>query len=45
MSLFTQPVDDDYLSQTTALYGDKLEIPEPFGFDLDTSELPRCVKR
>lgn len=34
-----RPVDGRYTHQSSAVFGEKLALPEPFGFELDTSDL------
>lgn len=36
---FWDPSDDGYQSQTTVPFGKPLRVPEPFGFELDTTGL------
>jgi Uma2 family endonuclease len=37
VTLFTQPTRDDYVGRFVVPLGDKLDLPEPFSFALDTS--------
>lgn len=37
VTLFSGPKNDDYAHTDMASFGDKLPLPEPFSFDLDTS--------
>jgi Uma2 family endonuclease len=37
VTLFSHPKADDYARTVAAAFGDKLELPEPFSFTLDTS--------
>lgn len=37
-TIFWAPADDAYTQQSTAKFGAPLHLPEPFGFDLDTTE-------
>jgi hypothetical protein len=39
VTLFADPRDGDYRSQTTVTIGEKLTLPEPFGIELDTGGL------
>ncbi|WP_254716390.1 Uma2 family endonuclease [Actinomadura sp. WMMB 499] len=38
VSLFSEPEDDDYKHTHRVPFGEKLMLPEPFDFDLDTSD-------
>ncbi|MGG2462064.1 Uma2 family endonuclease [Streptomyces sp. RGM 3693] len=38
VTLFSEPKGDDYLTTRTAPFGDRLPLPAPFSFDLDTGE-------
>ncbi|GGX39514.1 Uma2 family endonuclease [Streptomyces noursei] len=38
VTLFSDPKGDDYLTTHTAPFGDRLPLPAPFSFDLDTGE-------
>lgn len=38
MTLFSEPEDDDYHKVVWVPIGKPLELPEPFEFELDTSE-------
>jgi Uma2 family endonuclease len=40
VTIFSGPIDDDYARYVTIAFGGKLELPEPFGFELDTSDFP-----
>jgi Uma2 family endonuclease len=37
VTLFSHPAHGDYSRTSTAAFGDKLELPEPFAFALDTT--------
>jgi hypothetical protein len=37
VTLFGHPVHDDYSRTCTAAFGDKLDLPQPFDFALDTA--------
>ncbi|MCZ7415367.1 MULTISPECIES: hypothetical protein [unclassified Streptomyces] len=37
--LLSEPVEDDYTRTTSASFGKPLPLPDPFGFELDTSDL------
>lgn len=39
--LYARPQDGDYDSCLDGSYGDPIPLPEPFGFSVKTSELPR----
>lgn len=39
VTLYTEPVRDDYACRLVATLGDKLSLPAPFSFALDTSSL------
>lgn len=36
-TLFSHPVHDDYSQTRAAAFGDKLDLPKPFAFTLDTA--------
>ncbi|MFJ5680040.1 Uma2 family endonuclease [Streptomyces sp. NPDC093097] len=38
VTLFSEPKGDDYLTIHTALFGDRLRLPAPFSFDLETAD-------
>ena len=38
VTLFRDPVKDDYSARTAESFGGKLEVPAPFSFTLDTSD-------
>jgi hypothetical protein len=38
ITLFTKPRHDDYVGQFSVAFGDKLDLPAPFSFPLDTSD-------
>ncbi|MGI5198560.1 Uma2 family endonuclease [Streptomyces sp. CA-288835] len=38
VTLFSEPEEDDYRQHCRIPFGKHLTLPEPFGFDLDTSE-------
>ena len=37
VTLFSHPAHGDYSRTCTAVFGDKLELPKPFDFALDTA--------
>ncbi|MFJ8488577.1 Uma2 family endonuclease [Streptomyces sp. NPDC094038] len=37
VSLFSDPEDGDYVARHTLPFGKPIILPEPFGFELDTS--------
>lgn len=39
VTLFSEPKDDDYVADVRVPFGRPLALPEPFAFELDTSEL------
>jgi hypothetical protein len=39
VTLFSHPAHDDYSRTCSVPFGDKLELPAPFGFALDTAPL------
>jgi hypothetical protein len=41
VTLFSEPVRDDYSATHVATFGDQLQLPDPFGFSMDTSALTR----
>ncbi|MFD5321243.1 Uma2 family endonuclease [Streptomyces sp. NPDC127098] len=38
VSLFSEPLRDDYKEVASAPFGEVLPLPEPFGFELDTAD-------
>ncbi|WEB41758.1 MULTISPECIES: Uma2 family endonuclease [Streptomyces] len=38
VTLFSEPKDADYLTTHTAPFGDRLPLPAPFSFDLETAD-------
>jgi Uma2 family endonuclease len=40
VTLFSEPSRNDYAHAVTVAFGGKIDLPEPFGFTLDTSEFP-----
>jgi Uma2 family endonuclease len=38
LTLFSQPEGADYREHCTVLFGKSLSLPEPFAFDLETSD-------
>ena len=38
VTLFSGPLDDDYARYVAVAFGEKIELPEPFAFVLDTAE-------
>jgi Uma2 family endonuclease len=40
VTLFSEPSGGDYAHAVTVAFGGKLDLPEPFGFALDTSDFP-----
>jgi Uma2 family endonuclease len=41
VTLFSEPVRDDYSASRVAAFGDRLHLPAPFGFELSTSAFAR----
>ncbi|WP_445279475.1 hypothetical protein [Streptomyces sp. DSM 118148] len=39
VTLFSEPENEDYLRLVRRSFGDPLSLPEPFAFELDTTDL------
>lgn len=40
ITIFSKPGEDGYTARDTAAFGEKLRLPAPFQFTLDTSDIP-----
>jgi hypothetical protein len=40
VTLFSEPADGDYQRRLQVPFGDAIDLPEPFGFAIETSRLP-----
>lgn len=45
ITMFAGPSRRDYLRSEALAFGDKLDLPEPFGITLDTTTVPRGQER
>lgn len=43
--LLSEPVEDDYTRTESVSFGKPLPLPDPFGFELDTSDLLGAGRR